>query len=347
MPDRAGPADGPTLAGQAGGQQRPAPPAPDDSLRAAIDAIVAGTSHDPHAVLGAHPGPDGVVVRALRPLAQTVTVVLPDGRRFPASHLHDGVFAATLPVAGVPDYRLAVTYPGPGGAGPEIISDDPYRHLPTLGEMDLHLIGEGRHEELWQVLGAHVRTFGPAGPAPEAGTQPGEAGGNPPGEAGGTPPGRPGEASEPGPAGGPGLSFGSEFGEVTGTSFAVWAPNARGVRVIGDFNHWDGRGHPMRSLGGTGVWELFVPGVADGTKYKFEICGPDGMVRRKADPMASLAEEPPATASVVFTSRYQWGTGTGWPAGPSASRRGSRSACTRSTSAPGAAGCPTWTWPSS
>ena len=307
MPDQAGPADGPTLAGQAGGQQRPARSAPDDSLRAAIDAIVAGMSHDPHAVLGAHPGPDGVVVRALRPLAQTVTVVLPDGRRFPASHLYEGVFAATLPVADVPDYRLAVTYPGPGGAGPETISDDPYRHLPTLGEMDLHLIGEGRHEELWQVLGAHVRTFGPAGPAPEAGTQPGEAGGSLPGEARGTPPGRPGEASEPGPAGGPGLSFGSEFGEVTGTSFAVWAPNARGVRVIGDFNHWDGRGHPMRSLGGAGVWELFVPGVADGTKYKFEICGPDGMVRRKADPMASLAEEPPATASVVFTSKYQWG----------------------------------------
>ena len=108
MPDQAGPADGPTLAGQAGGQQRPAPPAPDDSLRAAIDAIVAGMSHDPHDVLGAHPGPDGVVVRALRPLAQTVTVVLPDGRRFPASHLYEGVFAATLPVAGVPDYRLEI-----------------------------------------------------------------------------------------------------------------------------------------------------------------------------------------------------------------------------------------------
>jgi 1,4-alpha-glucan branching enzyme len=296
MPDPAGPADGPIQAGQAGGQQRPALTAPGDGLRAAIDAIVAGMSHDPHAVLGAHPGRDGMVVRALRPLAQTVTVVLPDGRRFPASHLYEGVFAVTLPVAGVPDYRIAVTYPGPDGADAETISDDPYRHLPTLGEMDLHLIGEGRHEELWQVLGAHVRTFGPAGPVPEDGTRPGEAGGT-----------RPGEAGEPGTTGRTGFSFGSEFGEVTGTSFAVWAPNARGVRVIGDFNHWDGHGHPMRSLGGSGVWELFVPGVADGTKYKFEICGPDGVSRRKADPMASLAEQPPATASVVFTSRYQWG----------------------------------------
>ncbi|HEY6276144.1 MAG TPA: 1,4-alpha-glucan branching protein GlgB [Streptosporangiaceae bacterium] len=227
-----------------------------DALQGEIDAIVAGTSHDPHAVLGAHPGPDGVTVRVLRPLARTVTVVLDDGRRFPAAHLHQGVFAVTLPVTEVPGYRLAVSYPGPdGGDGPETVTDDPYRYLPTLGEIDQHLIGEGRHEELWRVLGAHVR----------------------------------------------------RLGEVTGTSFAVWAPNARGVRVIGDFNHWDGRGHPMRSLGATGVWELFVPDIGDGTHYKYDVCGRDGQWQRKADPMASLAEQPPATASVVFTSGHQWG----------------------------------------
>ncbi len=231
-----------------------------------IDRIVAGTHHDPHSVLGAHPGPAGVVVRALVPLAATVTAVLADGRRFALSHIHQGVFAATLPMTQVPDYRLAVSYPGPGSGppGPETLSDDPYRHLPTLGEMDLYLIGEGRHEELWRVLGAHVREYGG-----------GEAG----------------------------------FGAARGTSFAVWAPNARGVRVIGDFNHWDGRGHPMRSLGGAGVWELFVPGVAEGTRYKYDICGPDGQWRRKADPMASLAERPPATASVVYRSDYEWGDG--------------------------------------
>ena len=275
MPDQAGPAgrpgravgaDGPIEANgpiEAGtpadaGQAPAAAPALDGALRAEIDAIVGGASHDPHAVLGAHPGPDGVTVRALRPLAETVTIVLPDGRRFSASHLHEGVFAATLPVTEVPDYRIAVTYPGsPSPGRAETTDDDPYRYLPALGEMDLYLIGEGRHEQLWQVLGAHVR----------------------------------------------------KYGEATGTSFAVWAPSARGVRVIGDFNHWDGRGHPMRSLGGAGVWELFVPGVGDGTRYKFEIRGPDGLLRRKADPMASLAEQPPATASVVFTSQYQWEDG--------------------------------------
>ena len=98
--------------------------------------------------------------------------------------------------------------------------DDPYRWLPTLGDMDLHLIGEGRHEKLWEVLGAHVRARHPGGP-------------------------------------------------VTGTAFAVWAPNARGVRVTGDFDHWAGDGYPMRSLGSSGVWELFVPGVGEGTRYKF------------------------------------------------------------------------------
>ena len=102
-----------------------------------------------------------------------------------------------------------------------------------------------------------------------------------------------------------------EVGQATGTSFAVWAPNAHGVRVTGDFNYWDGRAYPMRSLGASGVWELFVPGVTDGARYKYAICGPDGVWREKADPMANAAEKPPATASVVFTSRYTWND-DGW-----------------------------------
>ncbi|QFG25237.1 1,4-alpha-glucan branching protein GlgB [Actinomadura sp. WMMB 499] len=235
---------------------------------AEIDRLVGGDHHDPHGVLGAHPGRSGVTVRALRPLAERVEVVLPNGDRHPLRHVHQGVFAGTLPVGAslsgddedeaplaVPDYRLAVTY----GDGLENVQDDPYRHLPTLGELDLHLISEGRHEELWHALGARVRTYT------------------------------------------------SSFGQVTGTAFAVWAPTARGVRVVGDFNHWDGRAHPMRSLGSTGVWELFVPDVTDGMRYKFEILGADGHWRGKADPMARYTETPPATASRVFTSSYEWG----------------------------------------
>ncbi|HEY2552820.1 MAG TPA: 1,4-alpha-glucan branching protein GlgB [Streptosporangiaceae bacterium] len=234
-----------------------APAGPADQLsHGEIDQILAGTHHNPHAVLGAHPVPGGVVVRALRPMAASVAVLLPDGTRHPMEHVYQGVFSVVLPVPAVPDYRLAVAYPGPGPDAaplPETVSDDPYRHLPTLGEVDLHLIGEGRHEALWQVLGAHVR----------------QAAG--------------------------------------GTSFAVWAPSARGVRLIGDFNHWDGRAHPMRSLGGSGVWELLVPGAGAGSRYKYQICGPDGSWHSKADPMAAWAEQPPDTASVVFESGYDWG----------------------------------------
>ena len=228
-----------------------------------IERLVAGQHHDPHSVLGAHPVPgegpvvEGTVIRALRPLAASVTAVLPDGSRHPMTHRHLGVFevmvpgeAAVLPNTGVRDYRLEVTYVD---SDPQL-QDDPYRYLPTLGELDLYLIGEGRHEQLWRALGA-----------------------------------RPIESE----------------GEA-GTAFAVWAPNARGVRIVGDFNFWDGRAYPMRSLGGAGVWELFVPCVAPGARYKFAICGPDGVWREKADPMAALAETPPATASVVYQSDYTW-----------------------------------------
>src|ERR1700684_659561 len=109
-----------------------------------IDTLLAGLHHDPHAIPGAHPGPDGTVVRALRPLARSVSLVLDDGSKVPMRHLHQGVFSATIEDGLAGDYRLAVDYSG----GPELIADDPYRHLPTLGDMDLHLIAEGRHEEL-------------------------------------------------------------------------------------------------------------------------------------------------------------------------------------------------------
>ncbi|MEY9213627.1 1,4-alpha-glucan branching protein GlgB [Thermobifida halotolerans] len=226
-----------------------------DALFAEIDRLVAGHHHNPHGLLGAHPGPDGITVRALRPLAWSVHALLADGSRVELPHLHNGVFAGTVPGTQIPDYRLAVRY---SADGEEIVVDDPYRHMPALGDLDIHLLCEGRHEEMWRALGARTRRFA------------------------------------------------SVMGEVTGTVFAVWAPNARGVRVIGDFNHWDGTGHPMRSLGSCGVWELFVPGVGDGTRYKYQVLGADGVWREKADPMAFAAQVPPETASVVFTSRHEW-----------------------------------------
>jgi 1,4-alpha-glucan branching enzyme len=224
-------------------------PPPTRAQTEELDRLVGGAHHDPHSLLGAHPGRSKTTIRALKPGATAVTALV-DGERVALKQVHDGgVFAGT--VAGTtPDYRLEVTY----GDGQTYVVDDAYRYLPSLGDVDLHLIGEGRHEELWNKLGAHVVTYGP----------------------------------------------------TTGTTFAVWAPNARGVRVVGDFNFWDGRAHPMRSMGSSGVWEVFVPDVGDGTKYKYEILGADGVLRQKLDPLAFRTEVPPETAGIVFTSRYEW-----------------------------------------
>jgi 1,4-alpha-glucan branching enzyme len=208
----------------------------------AMNAVVAGETHDPHGILGAHPGKDNTVIRTLRKGAKEVTLIA-GGERVPMTQVHpDGIFAAEAP-GNVTDYRLDVD-------GSEC--DDPYRHLPTLGELDLHLIAEGRHEKLWTVLGARPR------------------------------------------------------GD-TGVAFAVWAPSARGVQVIGDVAGWGPYdGWPMRSLGSSGVWELFVPNARTGTKYKYKILGRDGVWREHADPLAQHTEVPPATASVVFQSEYEW-----------------------------------------
>ena len=218
-----------------------------------LDQIVAGEHGEPHAVLGPHKHDGAVTVRVLRPLAESVIVVHAGGR-VGLEHESGGIWRGVLEVDEPPAYRLEITYPG---GEPQSV-DDPYRYLPTLGEVDLHLINEGRHEELWRVLGAHVRRYD----SPE--------------------------------------------GQVTGTSFAVWAPHATGVRMQGDFNSWDGREHPMRQIGGSGVWELFVPDVGSGTRYKLLILGADGQWREKADPMASHTEVPPLTSSVVFDSGYSW-----------------------------------------
>lgn len=206
-----------------------------------MEQLITGATYDPHAVLGAHPTDGRTTIRTLRRGAGDVAVLVGE-ERHPMKRVHDaGVFEAAVPGT-VLDYRLEVD---------GTVHDDPYRYPPTLGELDLHLIGEGRHERLWEALGARV------------------------------------------------------FDE--GVAFTVWAPNARGVRVVGDFTGWaPDDGWPMRSLGASGVWEVFVPGVRVGARYKYRVHGADGQWRDKADPSAAYAEVPPATASVVHHSRYEW-----------------------------------------
>jgi len=218
---------------------------PQDEFR----LVVRREHSDPHHVLGAHPRDGGVVVRAFRPEAERVRV-LPDGVE---AELTDpaGLWEALLPGKKLPlEYELEVSYPD----GNTFTIRDPYAFRPTLGELDLHLAAEGRHEELYAKLGAHLR----------------------------------------------------EVDGVAGTAFAVWAPNARSVSVVADFNSWDGRLHPMRSLGPTGIWELFVPGCDEGARYKFELRRQDGGVQQRADPLAFATEVPPATASVVFGPGHEW-----------------------------------------
>jgi 1,4-alpha-glucan branching enzyme len=97
------------------------------------------------------------------------------------------------------------------------------------------------------------------------------------------------------------------IGEADGVHFAVWAPNAERVSVVGDFNLWDGRVHPMRRLGASGVWEIFIPAVAEGQRYKFEIrSARHGEVLLKTDPYGFLFELPPMTASIVARRDYTW-----------------------------------------
>lgn len=124
----------------------------------------------------------------------------------------------------------------------------------TVGELDLHLISQGRHERLWTALGAHPR--------------------------------------------------------ADGVSFAVWAPNARGVCVFGDFNDWNGlEAWPLQPCGSSGVWQATVPDASIGQRYKYRIQDPDGWWQDKADPFAQHSEIPPGTASIVYRSRYRWQDG--------------------------------------
>ena len=96
--------------------------------------------------------------------------------------------------------------------------------------------------------------------------------------------------------------------DVRGVSFAVWAPNALRVSVVGNFNHWDGRQHPLRVRGATGVWEIFIPGLREGEIYKFEIKGRyKSYLGLKSDPYGFYAELRPKTASIVYDlNRYAW-----------------------------------------
>ncbi|HUY56146.1 MAG TPA: 1,4-alpha-glucan branching protein GlgB [Candidatus Nanopelagicaceae bacterium] len=215
------------------------------------------THENAAAVLGPHLLPSGDTrIVTFQPRAALVEVVLPEaeGPPIPMRPEHpDGLFSLTLPdLRAECRYRLRVT--GPAGEVGEI--EDPYRFPPLLGELDLHLLGEGTQSRAYEYLGAHPRTVD--------GTE--------------------------------------------GVHFAVWAPNARWVSLISDFNAWDPRAHPLRKRGAGGIWELFIPGMTVGDHYKFH---PRSALQDyqvdKADPYGFSAELRPLTASIVTDlSDFTW-----------------------------------------
>ncbi len=123
---------------------------------AELKRLLNGVHHNPHSILGAHEYGDHTVIRAFRPHAVEVVTLVGDDR-YQLQHIESGLFAVAVPFTNLIDYRLEVGYQGSGESVDRHTVADAYRFLPTLGEIDLHLFAEGRHERLWEILGAHPR----------------------------------------------------------------------------------------------------------------------------------------------------------------------------------------------
>jgi len=214
-----------------------------------VDLIIQGRFTDPHSTLGLQKI-DGQkqVIRLWRPDSQNCELEV-HGKTVEAKQVHNaGLYEYEVSSKIKPtDYRIFHL----NGK----LAHDPYAFELTFGDLDIHLVGQGLHYELYDLLGATKKMHQ----------------------------------------------------KVMGTNFAVWAPNALSVALIGDFNNWDGRINPMRCIGSTGVWEIFIPGLGEGEKYKFEIITKEGERKIKNDPVAHFAEVRPKTASIVFdVDRFHW-----------------------------------------
>ncbi len=227
-----------------------------------LESLINVQHRSPHTLLGMHRLGDGsgLVVRALLPGAEKVEAVPvrgPDKPKLSLQRLHEcGLFeGVTREADRVYAYELVIL----DQHGRKRRTHDPYSFLPTLGETDLYLFGQGNERRIYEKLGSQLRIVD----------------------------------------------------GVPGASFAVWAPNARRVSVVGDFNGWDGRCHSMRHLGPSGVWEIFIPGVREGTLYKYEIRDARGALVLKTDPYGFFFEPAPKNASIVWNNRkFTWSDDT-------------------------------------
>jgi 1,4-alpha-glucan branching enzyme len=228
-----------------------------------FDSLIVARNADPFAVLGPHPyeTPAGRrwLIRFFQPRANEAQIVVTGQHdATPAKKIRkEGLFEALLPgTSELPPAPSSYAIRCRTEHGEVFTAHDPYAFPFLLSEFDLYLMGEGRHYDTYEKLGAHLKTVD----------------------------------------------------GISGVHFAVWAPSAQRVSVVGDFNRWDGRVHPMRARGASGIWELFVPDLGERTIYKFEIVGAQGSVLPlKADPYAFSAELRPNTGSVVARlDKHQW-----------------------------------------
>jgi len=220
--------------------------------KATLNALAGGRHGNPFSLYGLHREHGKRIVRTIQPQAESVELMLDGGTEpVPMQRVHpDGIFEVEMPPR-KRNYHFRVT--GKTGTNWEI--EDPYRFPSLLGDLDLYLMGQGSHRDIFRKLGAH-----------------------------------------------PSSSLG-----VEGTFFAIWAPNASRVSVIGAFNHWDGRCHVMRLHPSNGLWEIFIPGIGQGEYYKFELLDKQGeLLPFKSDPVGQFHEAPPGNASVVYQSHYKW-----------------------------------------
>jgi 1,4-alpha-glucan branching enzyme len=216
-----------------------------------LERLLSARHHDPFAILGMHPAPEGWALRVFRPAASRVTLLLPDSSAEMTKVDVGGLFEWRGPLAPPRPWRLEIEE-----NGHQFEITDPYAFGPLLSDQEMYLFNEGKLLEAWRSLGGHSM----------------------------------------------------QVDGVDGVRFAVWAPNAERVSVVGGFNNWDGRIHSMRARGGSGIWELFIPGLAAGDLYKFEIRNREtGAVVVKADPFARQFEMRPSNAAVVpAASTHGW-----------------------------------------
>ena len=221
-----------------------------------MEAIINGDHGNAFAVLGIHrnKGSKEVFIRAYHPNTKSIEVIKKSDNSslgFMEKLDERGFYQKNFGAGEDFAYKFRIE----NDLGNIYEAEDPYRFMPTLGDIDIYLLGEGNHLNMYKILGAHLR----------------------------------------------------EMDGVKGVSFAVWAPNAKRVSVVGAFNNWDGRVNPMRKHISCGVWDIFIPNITEGEMYKYEVKTDNNYILTKSDPVGFYSEKRPKTASIVYNiDRYVW-----------------------------------------